>query len=72
MNETTLAHSGLIAPQLHPLQNSLDQGSPMWCRGHQVTHKNHVGHPQVCSKNNISMINVFTLTLWRLAAFGHF
>jgi len=30
--------------------------------GHQVARKEHVGRPRACSKNNISMINVFTLT----------
>jgi len=30
-------------------KNDLHQGSPTWC-------------PQACSENNISMINVFTLT----------
>jgi len=28
--------------------------------GHQAARKDHVGRPQVCSTNNISMINVFT------------
>jgi len=43
----------------------IHQGSATWCRGacgHQVTHKDQVGHPRACYKNNISMINVFTLT----------
>jgi len=31
-------------------------------RGHQVARKNLVGRPLACSKNNISMINVFTFT----------
>jgi len=30
--------------------------------GHQVARKGHVGRPRAFSKNNISMINVFTLT----------
>jgi len=32
-----------------------------WCPWHQVARKEQVGHPRSCSKNNISMINVFTL-----------
>ena len=30
--------------------------------GHQVAHYDHVSRPRACSKNNISMINVFRLT----------
>jgi len=30
-------------------------------RGHQVARKDHVSRPRACSKNNISMINAFTL-----------
>ena len=30
-------------------------------RGHQVARKDHVNRPRACSKNNISMINAFTL-----------
>jgi len=30
-------------------------------RGHHVARKDHVGRPRACSKNNISMTNVFTL-----------
>jgi len=33
------------------------QGSPTWC-----AREDYVGRPRACSKNNISMINVFTLT----------
>ena len=32
-------------------------------RGYQVVRKDHVGRPWACSKNNISMINAFTLTI---------
>jgi len=39
----------------------LDQGSPTWLLGHQVTRKDHVGRPRARSENNISMINDFTL-----------
>jgi len=43
--------------------NCLAQGSPTWCpRAYQVARKDHVGRPRACSKNNISMINVFTNT----------
>jgi len=38
------------------------QGHQRGGHGHQVALKDHVGHPRVCSKNNISMINVFTNT----------
>jgi len=38
----------------------LKQGPPTWCP-RQVAHKDHVGRPRACSKNNISIINVFTL-----------
>jgi len=38
------------------------RGHQRGARGHQVARKDHVGRPRVCSKNNISMINVFTLT----------
>jgi len=31
-------------------------------RGHQVARKDQVGRPWACSKNNINMISVFTLT----------
>jgi len=31
-------------------------------RGHQVARKDHVGRPWGCFKNNINIINVFTLT----------
>jgi len=31
-------------------------------RGHQVAGKDQVGRPRTCSKNNISMIYIFTLT----------
>jgi len=37
-------------------------GHQRGARRHQVVRKNHVGHPRFCSENNISMINVFTLT----------
>ena len=38
------------------------RGHQRGAHGHQVVRKNHVGRPRACSKNNISMINVFTLT----------
>jgi len=50
----------ILAVRKNGLQ-SLDQGSPAWCPQQQVTHKDHVDHPRACSKNNINMINVFTL-----------
>jgi len=40
----------------------LRQGHQLGARGHQVARKDHVDRPRACSKNNISMINVFTLT----------
>jgi len=40
----------------------LFQGSSTWWPLRQVTRKDHVGPPGACSENNISMINVFTLT----------
>jgi len=36
------------------------RGHQRGARGHQVARKDHVGGPRVRSKNNISMINVFT------------
>jgi len=38
------------------------RGHQRGARGHQVTRKDDVGRLRACSKNNISMINVFTLT----------
>jgi len=39
------------------------RGHQRGARENQVAHKDHVGRPRACSKNNISMINVvFTLT----------
>jgi len=38
------------------------RGHQRGARGHQVPRKDHVGRPRVCFKNDISMINVFTLT----------
>jgi len=38
------------------------RGHQCGARGHQVARKDHVGRPRACSKNNISMINVFTNT----------
>jgi len=40
----------------------LRQGHQSGARGHQVARKDHVGRTRACSKNDISMINVFTLT----------
>jgi len=37
-------------------------GQQRGARGHQVARKDHVGRLRACSKNNISMISVFTLT----------
>jgi len=37
-------------------------GHQRGARGHYVARKDQVGRPMACSKNNISMINVFTLT----------
>ena len=39
-----------------------NRGHQRGARGHQVAHKDHVGPPGARSKNNISMVNVFTLT----------
>jgi len=36
-------------------------GHQRGARGHRVAHKDHVSRPRACSKNSISMINVFTL-----------
>jgi len=38
------------------------RGHQRGARGHQAASKHQVGRPRACSKNNISMINVFTLT----------
>ena len=38
------------------------KGHQRGARGHQVIRKDHVSRRRACSKNNISMINVFTLT----------
>ena len=38
------------------------RGHQRGARGHQVARKDHVGRPQACSENSISMINVFALT----------
>ena len=38
------------------------RGHQRGARGHQVAHKDDVGRPRACSKNDISMINAFTLT----------
>ena len=38
------------------------RGHQRGARGHQVARKDQVGRPRTCSKNNINMINVFTLT----------
>jgi len=38
------------------------RGHQRGARGHQVARKGHVHRPQACSKNNTSIINVFTLT----------
>jgi len=38
------------------------QGQQRGVRGHQVTRKDQEGRPRACSKINISMINIFTLT----------
>jgi len=38
------------------------QGHQRDARGHEIARKDHVGRPRACSKNNISMINLFTLT----------
>jgi len=37
-------------------------GHQRGARGHHVARKDQVGRPMAYSKNNISMINVFTLT----------
>ena len=37
------------------------RGHQRGARGHQVARKGQVGRPRACSKNNISMINIFTL-----------
>jgi len=42
--------------------NTVVQGHQRGARGHQVTRKDQVGLPRACSKNNISLINLFTLT----------
>ena len=38
------------------------RGHQRGARGRQVARKDHLGRPRVCFKNDISMINVFTLT----------
>jgi len=38
------------------------KGHERSARGHQVARKDQVGGPRACFKNNVSMINVFTLT----------
>jgi len=38
------------------------RGHQRGARGHQAARKDHVGSPRVCSKNSISMINVFANT----------
>ena len=38
------------------------RGHHRGAHGHQVARKEQVGRPRPCSKNNISMINIFTLT----------
>jgi len=38
------------------------KGHQCGARGHQFAHKDQVGRPRACSKNNINMINAFTLT----------
>jgi len=42
--------------------NIYNRGHQRGSRVHQVARKDHVGRPRTCSKTNISMINVFTLT----------
>jgi len=43
-------------------QTCYNRGHQRAIHGHQVACKDHVGSPRTCSKYNISMINVFTLT----------
>ena len=38
------------------------RGHQSGARGYQAARKNHERRPRACSKNNISMVNVFTLT----------
>jgi len=44
-----------------PLSSPYTRGHQRSARGHQVAREDEVGRPRGCSKNNISMINVFTL-----------
>jgi len=47
---------------LHVVCFLYGRGHQRGAPGHQVARKDHVSRPPACSKNNISMINVFTLT----------
>ena len=68
MNSTQSRVKGCWPPQKKsrwgPLISAriLVRGHQRGSRGHQVARKDQVGRPRTCSKNNISMINVFTLT----------
>jgi len=42
--------------------NALIQGSPTWYPRITGCPQEYVSRPRACSKNNISMVNVFTLT----------
>jgi len=44
-----------------------NRGHQRGARGNQVARKDHGGRPRACSINNISMINVFTLTKSKLS-----
>jgi len=58
---TTRLQAAIYQPGLE-IMNYYTKGHQRGARGHQVARKDHVGRPWACSKSDISMVNVFTLT----------